>query len=383
MAPAAQPSPPPVTATITVAELLTEHPGAARVFLRHQMACVGCSVSRFDTLADAAREYHLPLAHFLSELAAAASQAHAPRDPPTLARRRVQRTTQPNPHLHSPQLRARAQLPTGDPAMTHANVHVHHHSHASDHEPPPEALPQDLAQARVADVARLHPATIRVLQRHAVDFCCGGKRPIAEAAQRAKVDLDTLLGDLRQAIDAPEHSTAWLDALPSSSADLGKLIVGRYHVALRSELPRLVAMANRVETVHGDGMPEVLPPLAATVRELAAELEAHMREEEDVVFPAIERLERAAVRGEQPAVADLESLVAAREEEHTEAGAKLRTLRELTSDFVPPEWACNTFRGLYHGLAELERDLHEHIHLENNVLFPRALALAARNQTVC
>lgn len=233
----------------------------------------------------------------------------------------------------------------------------------------------DLAAAKVGELARDYPASIRVFQRHGIDFCCGGKRTVAEAAQRAGADAGGLLADLRQTFTEASGAVGAWD-VPDSPADLAKLIVGRYHVALRSELPRLVAMANRVEQVHGAEMPQVLPALAAHVRALAAELDAHMLEEEDVLFPAIERMERAARRGEPIAPRDLAGVVEAREEEHTAAGERLAALRALSNAFTPPDWACNTFRGLYYGLAELERELHEHIHLENNVLFPRAMTLA-------
>jgi regulator of cell morphogenesis and NO signaling len=237
-----------------------------------------------------------------------------------------------------------------------------------------DPLPADLAAAQVARLAREHPGTIRVFQRHRIDFCCGGKRRVAEAAERAGVETASLVAELAQALG--DRAGAGLDRLPEAPSDLGKWIVGRYHVALRAELPRLVAMGDRVERVHGADMPQVLPPLAAHLRALAAELDDHMRDEEESLFPAIERVERSAARGEPPADDDLAALVAAREDEHAAAGQRLRALRELSADFTPPEWACNSFRGLYHGLAELERDLHEHIHLENNILFPRALELA-------
>jgi len=237
------------------------------------------------------------------------------------------------------------------------------------------ALPADLAEAQVAQLAREYPGTIRVFQRHRIDFCCGGKRRVAEAAERAGLEVARLVAELAPAMAA--GADAAFGRLPDSPGDLGKWIVGRYHVALRGELPRLVAMADRVEKVHGAEMPAILPPLAAHVRELAAELAHHMREEEESLFPAIEHVERAAARDEPADLGDLAALVAAREDEHVAAGEHLHALRELAADFTPPEWACNTFRGLYHGLAELERELHEHIHLENNVLFPRALALTA------
>lgn len=136
-------------------------------------------------------------------------------------------------------------------------------------------------------------------------------------------------------------------------------------------------MADRVEAVHGAAMPEVLPRLTATIRALEGALVAHMREEEASVFPAIERLELAVARCEAPGSEGLAVAIAECEREHVLVGEGLREIRALTSGHVPPEWACNTFRGLYHGLAELEREVHEHVHFENNVLSSLTLQLAA------
>jgi regulator of cell morphogenesis and NO signaling len=241
---------------------------------------------------------------------------------------------------------------------------------------PSTTLPLDPDTTRIADLAREHPATIRVFQRHGIDFCCGGKRTLAEACTRRGQELAPLLADLAVALGSTDQGPAALASLPATLADLAKLIVGRYHVALRSELPRLLQMADKVERVHGADLPEVLPPLAATLRAFAAELAAHMESEEAVLFPAIERLEAAVRRGQPAAAVDLGQLVAAHEAEHDTAGAALARMRALTAAYTPPDWACNTFRGLFHGLAELEEQMHEHVHLENNILFPRALALA-------
>jgi regulator of cell morphogenesis and NO signaling len=246
----------------------------------------------------------------------------------------------------------------------------------------PAATPvDDLASSTVGDIARRSPASIRVFQRHRIDFCCGGKKTVTAAATSAGVEPASLLRELRTAISSPKTGEAWLCALPDSPSELSKAIVGRYHVALRGELPRLAAMADRVVEAHGKAMPQTLPPIAREVRALSEELRSHMREEEEILFPAIARLE-AATAAQPASPADLETLLAAREHEHAVAGERLAVLRRLTQGFQPPEWACNTFRALYHGLAELERELHEHIHLENNVLFPRALAQAATGREV-
>ncbi len=134
-------------------------------------------------------------------------------------------------------------------------------------------------------------------------------------------------------------------------------------------------MAERVLEAHSGAHPEVVPELVCLFRRLRAELEEHMAKEESVLFPAIDALEGEATGGAtgRPSPS-LASLVDALEGEHDGAGAALARMRELTHGFTPPSAACNTFRALYAGLAHLETDMHLHVHLENSVLFPRALA---------
>jgi regulator of cell morphogenesis and NO signaling len=182
----------------------------------------------------------------------------------------------------------------------------------------------------VAKIATRHPGTIRVFQRHGIDFCCGGKRPLADASAEHGLDLEALRRELAHAAAGPEADERDWDEAPL--AELVDHIVTRFHDRLREELPRLAAMADRVLTVHGEKHPDVLPALARTFHGLQAELESHTMKEEQILFPWICEMERGATSG------------ASR-------------------------------RGLYHGLAELEADTHRHIHLENNVLFPRAQQL--------
>lgn len=233
-------------------------------------------------------------------------------------------------------------------------------------------------QTRVADLAAEHPATIRVFQRHGIDFCCGGKRPLEQAAREKGLDWSALAEELETAAAGPEEDDrSW------SEAPLGELvdhIVDHYHGKLQQELPRLGEMAERVMTVHGQKHPE-LAELLITFRRLKAELEMHTAKEEQVLFPIIRRLEEMQGKGGFPDElqgATITMPIMVMENEHEDAAGALGSLRTLTSDFTPPEDACNTFRGLYHGLAELESDTHRHIHLENNVLFPRAAELEKR-----
>jgi regulator of cell morphogenesis and NO signaling len=224
----------------------------------------------------------------------------------------------------------------------------------------------------VAAIATAAPATIRVFQQHHIDFCCGGKIPLAQACQAKGVNLDTVLGDLRAA-NVPQAETSWADA---SLTALVRHIQTRYHEPLRVELPRLSAMLDKVVDRHADRLPGQLGILQTTFRGLQQELLAHMRKEDDLLFPVIVALESGEAATGPDAGSSIASPIAAMEHDHDDAGAALGLMRELTHGYAPPEWACPTFRGLFYGLAQFETDMHLHVHLENNVLFPRAARLA-------
>jgi regulator of cell morphogenesis and NO signaling len=147
-------------------------------------------------------------------------------------------------------------------------------------------------------------------------------------------------------------------------------IVATYHEPLREELPRLESMAAKVSRVHGSKAP-YLSRLEALLIELSADLRLHMQKEEWVLFPAIRAIEEGAHPG-----MPISAPIGVMEHEHDQAGGVLSELREITGGYVAPPWACETFRALYHGLSELEATMHVHVHLENNVLFPRALSAA-------
>lgn len=228
---------------------------------------------------------------------------------------------------------------------------------------------------RIADVAAQNPATIRIFQRFGIDFCCGGKRPLGEVCAEKQMTF----GELRSALEsAGEPERTDVPGADTTLTQLVRFIVDKYHADLRQELPRLGQMAAKVLDAHGAKHPDVLPALAATFREVREELEDHMLKEERVLFPYIERLEASAADGRELAASPFGSIqapIGIMEHEHESVAQALSRLRELTAGYTPPADACNTFRGLYHGLAELESALHEHIHLENNVVFPRAARL--------
>jgi len=234
------------------------------------------------------------------------------------------------------------------------------------------------SESTVADIAATAPATIPVFQQHKIDFCCGGRIPLVEACRSRGLDVDTVLTELRQAVAPPGAEQNWNEASLTALVDH---IQRRYHQPLREELPRLAAMLDKVVSRHGDRMADKLLPLQRTLETLQAELIGHMAKEDQVLFPCIVALETGAPLPVPDMGAWITSPIAMMEAEHEDAGAALAFIRQVTDGFAPPDWACPTFRGLYYGLAQLESDMHVHVHLENNILFPRATELARRNGT--
>lgn len=221
----------------------------------------------------------------------------------------------------------------------------------------------------VADIAAALPSSVRVFQRHGIDFCCGGKTPLALVCRQRGLPFTEIVTAIEASARTPEP-----DARDWNTETLHALIdhiVATYHVPLREELPRLESMAAKVARVHGAKAAH-LARLDAIVAELSAELRSHMRKEEAVLFPAIRAIEEGAAH---PGLR-IDAPIAVMEHEHDHAGSLLSELRTITDGYAAPQWACETFAALYHGLSELEAAMHVHVHLENNVLFPRALALA-------
>ena len=205
----------------------------------------------------------------------------------------------------------------------------------------------------VAEIAAALPGATAVFRRHKLDFCCGGQAPLADAVAARGADLGRVEAELASLVPAPASA-------PEATDDLIALIETRYHATHRRELPELIRLARRVEAVHCDRA-EAPHGLAALLAGIAAELEEHMQKEEQVLFPLMRR-------GGHPMIGHPIGMM---RHEHDSHGAQLRALDALTTGGVPPAAACNTWRALYAGTRKLADDLMEHIHLENNVLFPR------------
>lgn len=210
----------------------------------------------------------------------------------------------------------------------------------------------------LAELAVAHPAASRVFQRYGLDYCCGGRKPLEDVCRTKGLDAATILdaiADEEKTTDLPRWDNA---PLP----ELIRFIVERYHEGLRRELPDLIALAARVEERHAEK--ETCPRgLRAHLQMVQASVLDHLAKEEQVLFPMI-----AAGLGSRAL-----GPVRVMEEEHDDHGRNLQHIRAITNNLTPPDEACPTWRALYLRLAELESELFDHIHLENNVLFPRAL----------
>jgi len=212
----------------------------------------------------------------------------------------------------------------------------------------------------LAAIVTQSPHAARVLHRHRLDFCCGGGKTLAEACAEAGLDTQTLLLEVLQAPGPASPESSWEERPLTELADY---LVERYHKPLAAEFERLIALARKVENVHKD---KATAPkgLASVLVRLRDEVEPHMEKEEQVLFPLI--------RAGQGHLAQMPIHVMV--QDHRVVAEALREVRRITGDLVPPAEACTSWINLYKGLEQLEVEFMEHIHLENHILFPRALA---------
>lgn len=223
----------------------------------------------------------------------------------------------------------------------------------------PEA---EFSNRTLGEIATALPGASAVFRSFKLDFCCGGNKTLAAAAGEKGLAVDQVQILLRELETKPKQQ------IPQDPGSLIDHILSRYHEVHRRELPELIRLARRVEAVHRDH-PAVPAGLAHKLEEILHELESHMMKEEHVLFPMMKA-------GGHPMI---DQPITMMRHDHDDHGAHLRELERLACDFVPPEQACNTWRALYNGLRKFTDDIMEHIHLENNVLFPQFAAARAVN----
>lgn len=226
------------------------------------------------------------------------------------------------------------------------------------------------AETTVGEIVRAVPSRSRIFETLGIDYCCGGKKPLAEVCHAKGLDPATVVAMLSALNESPDATLANPEAMTLS--ELCDHIEQVHHGYLREELPRLDFMTRKVAVVHGDHEPRLLE-LRRVFESFHAAMVNHTKEEDERIFPAIRQLDAAAA-DKTTVGSGLKASFHKLESEHDNAGNALVQFKELTDNHTPPEWACNTFRALYDGLKQLEGNMHQHVHKENNVLFPRALA---------
>jgi regulator of cell morphogenesis and NO signaling len=227
----------------------------------------------------------------------------------------------------------------------------------------------------VAEVALENPAATRIFEELGIDYCCGGNRTLEQACKGANLQVEQVLASI--AASAATETGPDRDWVTAPLADLVGHILATHHEYVRREIERLPHLIDKVCAVHGANHPE-LERIRETFAGLADELRMHMMKEEMVLFPYVVRMEAAAARQAPmmpPPFGTVQNPVAMMVHEHDSAGEALREIRAVSNGFAVPDGACASFRGLYESLAAFEADLHQHIHLENNILFPRAIAM--------
>lgn len=229
----------------------------------------------------------------------------------------------------------------------------------------------------VRELALENPAATRVFEKLGIDYCCGGNKSLEEACRAAKLPIEEVLDSLEvveQSARVAQKDHNWQT---EPLADLVAHINNTHHKYTREEIARLGPLFDKVCSVHGKNHPELLH-VRTSFRGLAEELTMHMMKEEMVLFPYVVRMEEAVIQREPvlpPPFGSVRNPISMMEHEHDSAGNALRAMRLASGGYAPPSDACVSYQTLYKALADFEADLHQHIHLENNILFPRAIAM--------
>ena len=221
------------------------------------------------------------------------------------------------------------------------------------------------------------PAATRVLEKLGIDYCCGGNQSLEQACRAANLPIDQVLDSLEAAELATKREGKDRDWQQEALADLVAHITSTHHKYTRSEIARLAPLLEKVHSVHGQNHPE-LQSIQTSFLGLADELTMHMMKEEMMLFPYIVRMEESVIERQPilpPPFGTVQNPVSMMMHEHDSAGDALRAMRQASGGYAAPPDACVSYQTLYRTLAEFEADLHQHIHLENNILFPRAIAM--------
>jgi len=232
----------------------------------------------------------------------------------------------------------------------------------------------------VRELAVAMPGATRVFEKLGIDYCCGGQRTLLEACQQISLSVEEIVRSLEQEKLTAQANAAARDWQNESLTSLAAYIIDQHHFFTKQELERLERLFEKVCARHGANHPE-LAEAQRVLSQLKQDLIPHMLKEEQVLFPYIARMEEAVSEQRdipQPFFGTVQNPVRMMMIEHDTAGELLGELRRVTSGYAPPPDACVSYQTLYQSLAAFEADLHEHIHLENNILFPRAVEMESQ-----
>ena len=233
------------------------------------------------------------------------------------------------------------------------------------------------SETKMKDIALANPAARQVLENAGLDYCCGGGKSLHEACLHANVSQEEILNRLRE--NAKHTRPEDLNWMAAPLCEVTRHIREKHHRYVREAIPRTRALSDRVSAKHGENHAELVD-IGKLFAEVGRDMIMHMQKEEQILFPYIDALERAVnAHGsvEPPFFQTVKNPIHAMMQEHDAAGDLVRRIRVLSSEYTPPEDACTSFKTLYEALREFEADLHQHVHLENNVLFPRTVELEA------
>lgn len=234
-------------------------------------------------------------------------------------------------------------------------------------------MSEQLSSLTLAQIVNSNHKAASVFEKYRLDFCCKGKRSLQQACVEQQVELSQVEGDLGYIFS--KDITGDIDFEKMSLTQLCEYIVQTHHAYVKNEMPQIYAYLHKVTSKHGDRHPE-LYKIFQTFAAVKEEMEGHMKKEELILFPRIKELEKLAnsENGQfQMNIGYLQSPINVMEHEHDHAGTQLNEIRILTNDYTPPQDACTTYRLSFAALQAFELDLHQHVHLENNVLFPKAI----------
>ncbi len=241
----------------------------------------------------------------------------------------------------------------------------------------------DLKDTHLATIVTNLPHSVRVFEKYQLDFCCQGRQSLSQACETRGLSIETVLNELAEVTSLSVRTPHVVNTVEMTPGELIDLIIGRHHAYVRGSLGQIQNHVQKIANVHGTSHPE-LREIAACFADVVAEMGPHMMAEENVLFPYIREMEIAASSGLDlmpPAFGTVRNPVAMMEAQHESAGGLMARIRFLSHDYTIPDDGCTTYRVTMQELKEFELDLHQHVHLENNILFPKAVALEKQLQS--